>query len=180
MLLLQVHLLHRWWDNVMYPPTNFCLWHSITINNRENRPNPFPIHVTNNTSGGISIDANHTKITQVQSAITTTIPNWPQTKAMNTSLPETTLIVFSVTPSIVILIIPSIVLTLSLIMTYRCIERKKSKSLKQGDSNIRIKDTKVIWIGMDVQHVQHVCARVSSDAMVYNGQYTLWCCQPWA
>ena len=89
-------------------------------------------------------------ITQVQSAITTTIiPNWPQTKAMNTSLPETTLIVFSVMPSIVILIILSIVLTLLLIMAYRCIERKKSKLLKQGDSNIRIKDTKIIRIGVD-------------------------------
>ena len=177
----------------MYPPTDFCLLHGITINNGENRPNPSPIDVTNNTSGGISIDANRTMITQVQSAITTTIPNWPQTKAMNTSLLETTLIVFSVTPSIVILIILSIVLTLLLIMAYRCIGRKKSKSLKQGDSNIRIKDTKVIRIGMDetasqlilnghvslgqgtLNRQQHVCARVSSDAiiMVYNGQYTL-------
>ena len=72
-------------------------------------------------------------------------------------------------------------------MAYRCIERKKSKSLKQGDSNIRIKDTKVIQIGMDETasqlilngHVslrqgtlnrqlqQHVCARVSSDAIWY-------------
>ena len=74
-------------------------------------------------------------------------------------------------------------------MAYRCIERKKSKSLKQGDSNIHIKDTKVIRVGVDETasqpilngHVslgqgtlnrrQHVCARVASDTMVYNGQH---------
>ena len=99
----------------MYPPTDFCLLHGITINNGENRPNPSPIYVTNTTSGGISIDSNRTMITQVQSAVTTATPNWPQTKAMNTSLWETTLIIFSITPRI----ISSIAQTLLLIMAYR-------------------------------------------------------------
>ena len=69
------------------------------------------------------------------------------------------------------------------------LNEKKGKSLKQGDSNMRIKDTKVIRIGVDETasqlilngHVslgqgtlnrrQHVCARVASDTMAYNGQH---------
>ena len=162
----------------------------VTTGGQDNGPVPSPTHSTNdNTSGGISIGTSRTMITQVQSAITTTIPNWPQTKAVNTSLPETTIIIFSVTPSMIIFAL-AVILTLLLILTYRCIKRKKSKLLKQDDSNIQIKHTKVIQVGMDetashptsnehavnlgqgtLNRRQHVCTRVASDSIVYNGQY---------
>ena len=163
----------------------------VTTGGQDNGPIPSPTHSTNNTSGGTSIGTNGTMITEaVQSAITTTIPNWPQTKDVNTSLPETTLIIFSVTPSLFILITLVVILTLLLIITYRCTKRKKSKLLKQDESNIHIKHTKVIQVGTDetasqptsnghavslgqgtLNRRQHVCTRVASDTMVYNGQH---------
>ena len=162
---------------------------STTLNGDRpgNRPNPSPTHTPNNDNA--SIDINRTVTTQVQSVVTTTTPNWPQTKAVNISLQETTLIIFTVTPSIVIVIILSIVLTLLLIVAYKCSTRKKSKLLKKGDSTIHIKDTKVIRVGVDgtasqptqigqvslgqgtLNRRQHVCARVASDTIAYNGQH---------
>ena len=163
----------------------------VTTGDEDYRPNPSPTHSTNNidTSRGISIDSNRTMITQVKSTVTTT-PNWLQPKAVNSSVPETTLIVFSVTPSMIILITLVVILTLLLIVTYRCIKQKKSKVLKQDDSNMHIKHTKVIQVGGDdtasqptlngyavslgqgtLNRWQHVCTRVASDTIAYNGQH---------
>jgi hypothetical protein len=119
---------------------------------------------------------------------------------MNTSSPETTLIIFLVTPTGIVLIALVVILIPLLVVAHRCVKRKKNKLLSlQDDSNVRtcIKHTKVIQVGMDETAVtapqptlngyavslaiadqgtlnrrQHVCARVASvDSMAYNGQH---------
>ena len=158
---------------------------------------PSPTQSThNNTSGGTSRDTNRTTITGVQPVVTTTTSNWPQTKAMNTSSPETTLIIFSVTPTGIVLITLIIVLIPLLVVTYKCVKRRKNKLLNlKHDSNVHIKHTKIIQVGKDetaapkptlnghsavnlaiaghgtLNRRQHVCARVASDTMEYNGHH---------
>lgn len=171
---------------------------TVTTDDQDNVPNPSPTGSANDdTNGGISIDTNRTTATHVRSPVTTiTTDNWPQTKAMNTSLTETTLIIFSVTPSVVVLMALVVVLTPTLIVAYRCVKRKKSKLLKQENSKVHnMKHAKVIQVGVDEPasqskptlngHVvspeaigqetlnrrQHICARVASDTMAYNGQH---------
>ena len=162
---------------------------TATTGYQDNRPNPSPTHSTNNnTNGEISIDTNLTTATQVQSAITTITTNWPQTnKAMNTSSPEIT-IIFSVTPSVIILIALAIVLIPLLIVAYTRVKQKKSKLLKQDDSDLHTKHTKVIQVSVDettfpptsnghavslgqgmLSRRQHMCTRVASDTVAYDG-----------
>ena len=168
---------------------------ATTTGIKHSLPNPSPTHSTNNnTSGGTSRDTNRTTITEVQPVVTTT-SNWPQTKAVNTSSPEITVIIFSVTPAGIALIALVIILPPLLVVAYRCVKRRKNKLLNlQDDSNIRIKHTKVIQVGVDetvapkptlnghavnlaiagqgtLNRRQHVCARVASDTMEYNGQH---------
>lgn len=165
---------------------------ATTTGIKHSLPNPSPTHSTNNnTSGGTSRDTNRTTITGVQPVVTTT-SNWPQTKAMNTSSPEITVIIYSVIPTGIVLIALAVITPL-LVVAYRCVKRKKNKLLNlQDDSNVRIKHTKV---GVDetvapkptfnghstvslaiagqgtLNRRQHVCMRVASDTMEYNGQH---------